>query len=162
MAVGAAHGRALPLRSRTRAPPPRAAAEAAERTARTQRGSLLAQHRRQRRLLELGATCFPAERARPVGQAGTAEQAITAVMRQSVSESQAPPVAAERQLHRTSPGVRRLLASRRGANALLDEAATLGHLVRLAALRVLYVAFVATGATSDAWPVASPAAVGRV
>ncbi|WFD19920.1 hypothetical protein MCAP1_002162 [Malassezia caprae] len=130
--MAAAHGRALPLRSRTRAPPARAAAaDAAERAARSERASILAQHRRHRRLLELGATCFPADRTRPTPGGGTAEQTITAVMRQSANEAQAPPVAAEKQLHRTSAGVRRLLAARRGANALLDEAATLGHLARM-------------------------------
>ena len=52
-------------------------------------------------------------------------------MLQSVSDAQAPHVAAERALSRTRPAVRRLLSQRRGANALLDEAASLGQLATM-------------------------------
>ncbi|KOS16389.1 hypothetical protein Malapachy_3288 [Malassezia pachydermatis] len=129
-----AHGRELPLRARIRVQPVRTAAKEAEREVRQKRGAVLARQRRLRRLLDMGAACFPLDReqAHAMGGAGeTAESAIEHVMLQSASDAQAPPVAVDKQLHRTSPAVRRLLSSRRGANALLDEAISLGQLAQI-------------------------------
>lgn len=117
----------MPLRARVRTQPTRAVSEA-ESTARRERSALLAQQRRHRRLLELGATCFPKERTALQEPGVVAEQAISHVLLQSASDANAPPVAADRHLNRTSPAVRRLLSTRRGANALLEEAAGLGQL----------------------------------
>ena len=123
----AAQSRAMPLRARARTQPTRAVSEA-ESAARRERSAILTQQRRHRRLLELGATCFPRERT-AVQEPGVAtEQAISHVLLQSASDANAPPVAQDRQVNRTSASVRRLLATRRGANALLEEAASLGQL----------------------------------
>lgn len=90
----------------------------------------LARQRRQRRLWDLGAACFPddASLSSLSGPGDTAESAIEYVMLQSASDAHAPPVAVDAQLHRTSPAVRRLLGTKRGAHALLSEAASLGQL----------------------------------
>ena len=113
---------------------PAVAASETERVAQAERRAWLHWHRKQRRLLEWGAACFPMERdasALPLASSGTTESAISRVMLESVSDAQAPHVAADRDLHRTSAGVRRLLSQRRGANALLDEAASLGQLATM-------------------------------
>ena len=117
----------MPLRARARAQPARAVSEA-ETAARRERNAILGQQRRHRRLLELGATCFPTERTALQEPTVAAEQAISHVLLQSASDANAPPVAADKQLNKKTPAVRRLLQARRGANALLDEAASLGHL----------------------------------
>lgn len=122
-----AHSRAMPLRARVRTQPARAVSEA-ESAARRERSAIVAQQRRHRRLLELGASCFPNERTVLQEPNLANEQAISHVLLQSASDANAPPVAADRQLNRTSPSVRRLLSTRRGANALLEEAANLGQL----------------------------------
>jgi len=129
MAAAPAHGRSLPLRSRARVQPARAAAAGGGSGAAPRTGAL-ARHRRHRRLLELGAARFPRTRdpdaIAPAG--GTAESTISHVMLQSANDAQAPPVAADRAMQRTTPAVRKLLMTRRGANALLEEAASLGQL----------------------------------
>ena len=144
-AASSGHGRRpQPRRSGGRGPrrvqPARAASAAAaaasetERVAQAERRAWLHWHRKQRRLLEWGAACFRMERdasALPLATSGTTESAISRVMLESVSDAQAPHVAADRDLHRTSAGVRRLLSQRRGANALLDEAASLGQLATM-------------------------------
>lgn len=144
MGTAPVRGRALPLRSRARTRAQSGAAANAgasetERAAQAERRRWVAQQRRNRRLLEWGAALFPTERlgthALPLGGAAstqhTTESDIERVMLQSVSEAQAPHVAVDRDLSRTSPSVRRLLSQRRGANALLDEAASLGQLAHI-------------------------------
>ncbi|WFC98312.1 hypothetical protein MYAM1_001038 [Malassezia yamatoensis] len=121
------HGRSTPLRARARAQPSRAISDA-ESAARRERNAIIGVQRRHRRLLELGATCFPQERSEFQGPKMAAEQAISHVLLQSASDANAPQVAADRQLNRTTSAVRRLLATRRGANALLEEAANLQQL----------------------------------
>ncbi|WFD31498.1 hypothetical protein MSPP1_002535 [Malassezia sp. CBS 17886] len=119
-------GRALPLRARARSAAHTAGLSDAERAAHRERAAVLARHRRHRRLLQLGAACFPPPSTR--FEESSTDCAITDAVRQSTTDSNTPPVGADRELHRTSAAVRRLLASRRGASALLEEAGALGQL----------------------------------
>ena len=121
-------------RPRLRARRPLGGTEA-DRSAQHERRAWIAQQRKNRRLLAWGAALFPTDRSDAlttrVAAGPTKESDIERVMLQSVSDAQAPHVAAERDLSRTSPGVRRLLTQRRGANTLLDEAASLGQLASM-------------------------------
>lgn len=125
-------GNAAPPRLRARKPGSRTDVDHA---AQHDRRAWIAQQRKNRRLLAWGAALFPTDRSEALATRVTAgptkESDIERVMLQSVSDAQAPHVAAERDLSRTSPGVRRLLSQRRGANALLDEAASLGQLATM-------------------------------
>ena len=127
-----AHGRA-PFKSRlgshgrrTRVQPARTAAAtgSAEAAAeRKEREHTIRTRRRARRLLALGAASFPTRRDGSDAPAPVqhTDDALEDVLVQSATDANAP-VPADRTANRMSPAVRRLLGSRRGANALFADA----------------------------------------
>ena len=128
IATTMAHGRPAPFRSRlahtrrTRIQPSRAAHGAEAADERRERAAAVRARRRARRLLLLGAAAFPTRRdgSDAPAPAQHTDDALEDVLVQSASDASAP-LPTDRAA-RMSPAVRRLLTTRRGANALFADA----------------------------------------
>ena len=133
--VASSHGRG-PFRSRlaperrARVQPGRGGAEDA--VERRERAATIRARRRTRRLLALGASCWPSPRSveAPEVPSGPArgDDALEDVLVHAATDANAP-VPADRSSARMTPAVRRLLGTRRGANALLSDAVSQRHLM---------------------------------